>query len=48
VSTQAEQQDSPAIPVYDFTTQDCKQYSGLATGNLLIDGQMSINGKTDL
>jgi hypothetical protein len=48
VSTQAERQGSPAIPVSNFTTQDCGQYSGRATGDLPIDGQMSINGNIDL
>lgn len=43
-----EQVAGPEIPVANFTSSDCGQDSGTATGDLPIDYQMSINGDTDL
>ncbi len=49
-TTQAEQgrDGSPAIPIGNFTSENCGSYAGTATGNMPIDSQMAINDNTDL
>jgi hypothetical protein len=47
-TSRTEHVNAPQIPIGYFTSSDCGQDTGTATGDLPIDGQMAINDKTDL